>query len=105
MIIPVMIGATGIITESLKKNLEAVPGKYSIVSPQQTAILGTPHIIREVLQSEPRTRALSGDDHRSFRSTRKKRPVTIGNNNNIIIIIISLSSSLPSDGQSRNCAD
>jgi hypothetical protein len=27
MIIPVLIGATGIITEGLKKNLEAIPGK------------------------------------------------------------------------------
>jgi len=39
VIIPVMIGATAIITESLKKNLEAAPGKRSIYSPQQTAIL------------------------------------------------------------------
>jgi len=29
-IIPVIIGATGIVTRSLKKNLEAVPGKHSI---------------------------------------------------------------------------
>jgi hypothetical protein len=27
MIIPVIIGATGIVTRSLRKNLEAVPGK------------------------------------------------------------------------------
>jgi len=31
-IIPVIIGATGIVTRSLRKNLEAVPGKYSIDS-------------------------------------------------------------------------
>ena len=30
MIIPVIIGVTGIITRSLRKNLEAVPGKHSI---------------------------------------------------------------------------
>ena len=35
--------------ESLKKNLEAVPGKHSIDSLQKTAILGTSHIIRKVL--------------------------------------------------------
>jgi hypothetical protein len=43
---------TGIVTRNLRKNLEAVPGKYSIVSLQQTAILGTSHIIRKVLQCE-----------------------------------------------------
>jgi hypothetical protein len=52
MIIPVIIGATGIITRSLKKNLEAVPGKLSIDSLQKAAILGTSHTIRKVLQCE-----------------------------------------------------
>ena len=52
MIIPVIIGATGIVTRSLRKNLEAVPGKHSIDSLQRTAILGTSHIIRKVLQCE-----------------------------------------------------
>ena len=33
--IPVIIGATGIVTRSLRKNLEAVPGKYSIDSLQK----------------------------------------------------------------------
>jgi hypothetical protein len=37
-IIPVIIGATGIVTKSFKKNLEAVPGKHSIDSLQKTAI-------------------------------------------------------------------
>ena len=36
--------------EKLKENLEAVPGKHSIDSLQKTAILGTSHIIRKVLQ-------------------------------------------------------
>ena len=84
-IIPVRIGATGIVTRSLRKNLEAVPGKHSIDSLQKTAILGTSHIIRKVLQCE--ARSLSGGDHRWFkRSTGEKRPVTrdihIYNNNN-----------------------
>ena len=39
-------------TRSLGKNLEAVPGKYSIDSLPKTAILGTSHIIRKVLQCE-----------------------------------------------------
>jgi len=51
-IVPVIIGATGIVTRSLKKNLETVPGKHSIDSLQKTAILGTSHIIRKVLQCE-----------------------------------------------------
>jgi hypothetical protein len=50
MIIPVIIGATGVVTRSLRKNFEAVPGKHSIDSLQKTAILGTAHIIRKVLQ-------------------------------------------------------
>jgi len=40
------------ITTNIKKNLEAVPGKHSIDSLQKTAILGTSHIIRKVLQCE-----------------------------------------------------
>ena len=51
-IIPVIIGATGIVTRSLRKNLEAVPGKHSIDSLQKTAILGISHIKRKVLQCE-----------------------------------------------------
>ena len=51
-IVPVIIGATGIVTRSLKKNLETVPGKHLIDSLQKTAILGTSHIIRKVLQCE-----------------------------------------------------
>jgi hypothetical protein len=34
-IIPVIIGATGIVTRSLRKNLEAVPGTHSINSLQR----------------------------------------------------------------------
>jgi len=51
-IIPIIIGATGIVKRSLRKNLEAVPGKHSVDSLQKTAGLGTSHIIRKVLQSE-----------------------------------------------------
>jgi hypothetical protein len=52
MIIPAIIGATGVVTRSLGKNLEAVPGKHSIDSLHKTAILGTAHIIRKALQCE-----------------------------------------------------
>ena len=50
--IPVIIGATGIVTRSFRKNLEALPGKHSVDSLQKTAMLGTSHIIRKVLQCE-----------------------------------------------------
>ena len=52
IIISVIIGATGIVTRSFRKNLEAVPGKHSIDSLQKTVILGTSHIIGKVLQCE-----------------------------------------------------
>jgi hypothetical protein len=57
-VIPVIIGATGIVTRGLKKYLEAIPGKHSVDSLQKkkkkkkkTAVLRTSHIIRKVLQS------------------------------------------------------
>jgi heme/copper-type cytochrome/quinol oxidase subunit 2 len=51
-IIPVIIAATGIVTRSLRKNLEAVPREHSIDSLQKRAVLGISHIIRKVLQCE-----------------------------------------------------
>jgi CRISPR/Cas system type I-B associated protein Csh2 (Cas7 group RAMP superfamily) len=51
-VVPVIIGATGILTKGLKKYLDTMPGKHSIDSLQKTAVLGTPHIIRKVLKSE-----------------------------------------------------
>ena len=88
-IIPVIIGATGIVTRSLRKNLETVPGKHSIDSLQKTAILGTSHIIRKVLQCE--AWSLSGGDRCWFkRSTGKKclwqeTYISCNNNNNNIL--------------------
>jgi hypothetical protein len=73
MIIPVITGATDIVIKGLRKNLEAVPGKDSIDSLQKTAVLGTSHIIRKVLQCE--TGSLSVGDHCWFkRSAREKTP-------------------------------
>jgi len=51
-IIPVIIAAIGIVTRSLRKNLEAVPGKHSIDLQQKTAVLRTSHIIWKILQCE-----------------------------------------------------
>jgi hypothetical protein len=50
-VISVIIGATGIVTRVLKNYLETIPGKHSTDSLQKTAVLGTSHIIRKVLQS------------------------------------------------------
>jgi hypothetical protein len=38
-VIPVIIGATGIVTKGLKKYLETIPGKHSIYSLQSAATL------------------------------------------------------------------
>jgi len=51
-IIPEIIGATGVVMRSLRKNLEAAAGKHSIDSLQNTAILGISRIIQKVLQCE-----------------------------------------------------
>ena len=47
--IPVIIGATGTISESLRQYLSNIPGKHGIRELQKTAILGTAHILRKVL--------------------------------------------------------
>jgi hypothetical protein len=52
MIIPMVIGATEMVTKGFRKNIESIPGKYSIGSLQKTAMLGTSHVIRKELQSE-----------------------------------------------------
>ena len=51
-IIPVITGATGTVTRSLKNNLQAIPGTHSIDVLRKTAILGTSHILRKALQCE-----------------------------------------------------
>jgi len=48
-VIPVIIGATGTIAESFRKYLSRIPGKHVVKELQKTAILGTAHILREVL--------------------------------------------------------
>ena len=47
--IPVIIGATGTISKSLRKYVGNVPGSHEVREVQKTAILGTAHILREVL--------------------------------------------------------
>jgi len=48
-VITVLIGATGTISKSLRQYLNKIPGKFEIKELQETAILGTAHILREVL--------------------------------------------------------
>jgi len=47
--IPVITGATGTISESLRQYLSNRPGKHEIKELQKTAILSTAQILREVL--------------------------------------------------------
>jgi len=47
--IPVIIGATGTISKSLRKYVSNIPGKHDVKELQKTAILGTAHILRKVL--------------------------------------------------------
>jgi hypothetical protein len=51
LVIPVIIGTTGIVSISIK-NLETLPAQHSVGSLQKSAVLGTSHIIRKVLQAE-----------------------------------------------------
>jgi hypothetical protein len=48
-VMPVLIGATGTISESFRKYLSSIPGKHGVKELQKTAILGTAHIHREVM--------------------------------------------------------
>ena len=46
--IPVIIGATGTISKSFRKYVSNIPGKHEVKELQETAILGTAHILQEV---------------------------------------------------------
>ena len=48
-VIPVIIGTTGTISESLRQYLSNILGRHEIKGLQKTAILGTAHILLEVL--------------------------------------------------------
>jgi len=48
-VIPVIIGATGTISNSFRKYVSNIPGKHEVKELQKTAILGTAHIVRKVL--------------------------------------------------------
>jgi len=44
-----IIGATRTISKSFRKYMSKIPGKHEVKELQQTAILGTAHILRKVL--------------------------------------------------------
>jgi hypothetical protein len=46
---PIIIGATGTISKSLRKYSSSTPGKHDIKELQETAMLGTAHILQKVL--------------------------------------------------------
>jgi len=48
-VIPVIIGATGTISKSLRIYVSKIPGKHEVKELQKTSILGTEHILRNVL--------------------------------------------------------
>jgi hypothetical protein len=47
-VIPVIIRANGIISESFRKYVSNIPGNHEVKELQKTAILGTAHILRKV---------------------------------------------------------
>ena len=52
-VIPVIIGATGIVDKNIKKYVGRIPGCHNIYSLQRSAILGNAHILRKVLSIRP----------------------------------------------------
>jgi hypothetical protein len=48
-VLPVIIGATGTISQSFRKYVSTIPGNDKVKELENTAILGTAHIIRKVL--------------------------------------------------------
>jgi len=48
-VIPIIIGATGTISKSLRKYMSNIPRNCEVKELQKTAILGTAHILQKVL--------------------------------------------------------
>jgi hypothetical protein len=46
-VIPIIIGATGIISKSFRKYVSTIPGNHEVKELQKTVILGTAHILRK----------------------------------------------------------
>ena len=52
-VIPVIIGATGIVVKNIKKYVGKIPGCHNIYSLQRSVIIGSAHILRKVLSIKP----------------------------------------------------
>ena len=52
LVIPIVIGATGVISKSFKQDLEKIPCKISQLEMQKAALLGTMRIVRRFTQIE-----------------------------------------------------
>ena len=89
-IIPIVTRATGAVINSLNNNSEATPEKHSIDSLQKTAVLGTAHTIRKMLQSEPGRwgSALVQERYRGEKACDEGQRNNNNNNNNNNIIWI-----------------
>jgi hypothetical protein len=48
-VVPVIIGATGTISESFRKYVSNIQGNHEVKELQKTAVFGTAHILRKVL--------------------------------------------------------
>ena len=48
-VIPVIVGATGIVNRNIKTYKGKIPWSHNIYKVQRSAILGTAHILRKVL--------------------------------------------------------
>ena len=48
-VIPVIIGATGIISKTFRKYVSNIPENHEVKELQKTAIMGSEHILRKVL--------------------------------------------------------
>jgi hypothetical protein len=48
-VIPVIIGATGTISNSFRKYANTIPGNHEVREAQNTAMLGTANVLRKVL--------------------------------------------------------
>ena len=52
-VIPITIGATGIVEKDIQSYLHKIPGKHNLYNLQRSVILGTAHILRKVLSIKP----------------------------------------------------
>ena len=61
-IIPVAIGALGLIKKGSEKFISEIPGNINLNEIQKTALVGTAHILRKVLSIELRRPARRRSD-------------------------------------------